>query len=158
MNISGDFMNKKTSALILKILRIALSIILCVTATVSMLGATLINVARDYLQSEDFHALIDTTDLGTGFENGKALSGVRFCGASCSGCSFRNGGHPEADGRLQEKSGRSAEKGGRTERNLQQGGKAGFGYECRASDHVSGDLRRTDGGFYRKNRVAVHEQ
>lgn len=65
MNISGDFMNKKTSALILKILRIALSIILCVTATVSMLGATLINVARDYLQSEDFHALIDTTDLGT---------------------------------------------------------------------------------------------
>ena len=30
-----------------------------------MLGATLINVARDYLQSEEFHNQVDTTDLGT---------------------------------------------------------------------------------------------
>lgn len=58
-------MNKKTKALILKTLKITISVVLCVTATVSMLGATLVSVARDYLQSEEFHEQIDSTDLGT---------------------------------------------------------------------------------------------
>lgn len=58
-------MDKKTVSLILKILKTVISIVLCVGATVSMLGATLINVARDYLQSEEFHNQVDTTDLGT---------------------------------------------------------------------------------------------
>lgn len=58
-------MDKKTKALILKILRITISVVLCVTATVSMLGATLISVARDYLETEEFHNQIESTDLGT---------------------------------------------------------------------------------------------
>ncbi len=58
-------MDKKTVSLILKILKIVISVILCITATVSMLGATLISVARDYLQTEEFHNQIDSTDLGT---------------------------------------------------------------------------------------------
>lgn len=58
-------MDKKTISLIIKILKITTSVVLCVTATVSMLGATLISVARDYLESEEFHNQIDSTDLGT---------------------------------------------------------------------------------------------
>ncbi len=58
-------MNKKTLSLILKIIQIIISIALCIASTVSMLGATLITVARDYLQSEQFQTQIDTTDLGT---------------------------------------------------------------------------------------------
>lgn len=58
-------MDKKTVKLILNILKIVLSIVLVVTSTVSMLGATLISVARDYLESEEFIGQIDSTDLGT---------------------------------------------------------------------------------------------
>lgn len=56
-------MDKKTLSLILKILKTAISIILCVAATVSMLGATLISVGREYLQSEQFHTQLDGTNL-----------------------------------------------------------------------------------------------
>lgn len=58
-------MNKKTVKLILNILKTVISIILVITATVSMLGATLICVARDYLGSEQFTEQIETTDLST---------------------------------------------------------------------------------------------
>lgn len=56
-------MDKKTVSLILKILKTVVSIILVITATASMLGATLVNVARDYLRSEQFTEQIETTDL-----------------------------------------------------------------------------------------------
>lgn len=58
-------MDKKTVSLILKILKTVISIVLVVAATVSMLGATLINVARDYLRSEQFTEQIETTDLSS---------------------------------------------------------------------------------------------
>lgn len=58
-------MEKKTVKLILKILKITISVVLCITATVSMLGATLVSVARDYLQSEQFTEQIETTDLSS---------------------------------------------------------------------------------------------
>lgn len=57
-------MDKKTVSLIIKILKRAISIILVIATTVSLLGATLINVARDYLQSDEFHNQIETTNLG----------------------------------------------------------------------------------------------
>ena len=58
-------MDKKTVKLILNILKKVISIILVLASTVSLLGATLINVARDYLQSEQFTEQIETTDLST---------------------------------------------------------------------------------------------
>lgn len=58
-------MDKKTVERILNILKTVISIILAVASTVSLLGATLISVARDYLQSEQFTEQIETTDLST---------------------------------------------------------------------------------------------
>ncbi len=58
-------MDKKTVKLILNILKTVVSIVLVVASTVSLLGATLISVARDYLQSEQFTTQIETTDLST---------------------------------------------------------------------------------------------
>lgn len=58
-------MDKKTVKRILNIFKIVISIILAVASTVSLLGATLISVARDYLQSEQFTEQIETTDLST---------------------------------------------------------------------------------------------
>lgn len=58
-------MDKKTVKRILNILKTVISIILVVASTVSLLGATLISVARDYLQSEQFTEQIETTDLST---------------------------------------------------------------------------------------------
>ena len=58
-------MDKKTVKLILNILKTVISIILVLASTVSLLGATLISVARDYLQSEQFAEQIETTDLST---------------------------------------------------------------------------------------------
>ena len=58
-------MDKKTKMLILNILKTTISIILVVVSTVSLLGATLISVARDYLQSEQFTEQIETTDLSS---------------------------------------------------------------------------------------------
>ena len=58
-------MDKKTVKRILNILKTVISIILAVASTVSLLGATLISVARDYLQSEQFTEQIETTDLST---------------------------------------------------------------------------------------------
>ena len=58
-------MDKKTVKLILNILKTVISIILVLASTVSLLGATLINVARDYLQSAQFTEQIETTDLST---------------------------------------------------------------------------------------------
>ena len=58
-------MDKKTVKLILNILKKVISIILVLASTVSLLGATLISVARDYLQSEQFTEQIETTDLST---------------------------------------------------------------------------------------------
>ncbi|MBR5202203.1 MAG: hypothetical protein IKW45_02970 [Clostridia bacterium] len=57
-------MDKQTKALILNALKIFISIVLVIASTVSLLGATLIGVARDYLQSEEFHNQIDTANLG----------------------------------------------------------------------------------------------
>ena len=58
-------MDKKTVKLILNILKTVISIILVLASTISLLGATLISVARDYLQSEQFAEQIETTDLST---------------------------------------------------------------------------------------------
>ena len=58
-------MDKKTVKRILNILKTVISIILAVASTVSLLGATLISVARDYLQSEQFTEQIETPDLST---------------------------------------------------------------------------------------------
>ncbi len=58
-------MDKKTVKLILNILKTVISIVLVLASTVSLLGATLISVARDYLQSEQFTEQIETTDLST---------------------------------------------------------------------------------------------
>lgn len=58
-------MDKKTVKRILNILKTVISIILAVASSVSLLGATLISVARDYLQSEQFTEQIETTDLST---------------------------------------------------------------------------------------------
>ena len=58
-------MDKKTVKLILNILKTVISIILVLASTISLLGATLISVARDYLQSEQFTEQIETTDLST---------------------------------------------------------------------------------------------
>lgn len=79
-------MDKKTVSLILKIAKITLSVILTVVATVSMLGATLINVARDYLASEQFQTQIDTTDLSTVkfMVNGEKITVVEFARAKVS--------------------------------------------------------------------------
>ncbi len=56
-------MNKKTTSTIFNVLKIIISLILAVCATVSMLGATLINVGRDYINSEEFKTQVNTTDL-----------------------------------------------------------------------------------------------
>ena len=56
-------MNKKTTSTIFNVFKIIISLILAVCATVSMLGATLINVGRDYINSEEFKTQVNTTDL-----------------------------------------------------------------------------------------------
>lgn len=56
-------MNKKTTSTIFNVFKIIISLILVVCATVSMLGATLINVGRDYINSEEFKTQVNTTDL-----------------------------------------------------------------------------------------------
>lgn len=58
-------MNKKTTSTIINILKIFISIVLAVCATVSMLGATLINVGRNYINSDEFKTQVNTTDLST---------------------------------------------------------------------------------------------
>lgn len=58
-------MNKKTTSTIFNIFKIVISLILAVCATVSMLGATLINVGRDYINSDEFKTQVNTTDLST---------------------------------------------------------------------------------------------
>lgn len=58
-------MNKKTTSTIIDILKIVISIVLAVCATASMLGATLINVGRDYINSDEFKTQVNTTDLST---------------------------------------------------------------------------------------------
>ena len=58
-------MDKKTKALIINALKIFISIVLVIASAVSLLGATLISVARDYLQSKQFAEQIETTDLST---------------------------------------------------------------------------------------------
>lgn len=47
------------------ILKIATSLVLCVCATISMLGATLINVGRNYINSDEFKEQVRETDLST---------------------------------------------------------------------------------------------
>ncbi len=56
-------MKNKLSEKILKTVKFIISVLLCVTATVSMLGATLVNVARDYLNSDEFQGQVDEADL-----------------------------------------------------------------------------------------------
>lgn len=56
-------MNKKNTSTIFNIFKIIISLILAVCATVSMLGATLINVGRNYINSEEFKTQVNTTDL-----------------------------------------------------------------------------------------------
>lgn len=56
-------MNKKTTSKILNAFKIIISLVLVVCATVSMLGATLINVGRNYMNSEEFKTQVNTTDL-----------------------------------------------------------------------------------------------
>lgn len=56
-------MNKKTTSTIFNVFKIIISLILVVCATISMLGATLINVGRDYINSEEFKTQVNTTDL-----------------------------------------------------------------------------------------------
>lgn len=56
-------MDKNTITLIMNILKAVVSIVLCVAIAGTMLGATLISVARGYLNSDDFKAQIVETDL-----------------------------------------------------------------------------------------------
>ncbi len=56
-------MNKKNTSIIVNFFKIVISLILAVCATVSMLGATLINVGRNYINSEEFKTQVNTTDL-----------------------------------------------------------------------------------------------
>lgn len=58
-------MNKKTASIIFNVLKIIISIIICICTAASMLGATLINVGRNYINSEDFKTQVQTTDLST---------------------------------------------------------------------------------------------
>lgn len=58
-------MKNKRSKTILKTVKIIVSLLLCITATASMLGATLINVARDYLNSDSFEEQVDEADLNS---------------------------------------------------------------------------------------------
>ena len=58
-------MNSKPIERIGNILKVVTSLVLCVCATVSMLGATLINVGRDYINSDDFSGKVNTADLST---------------------------------------------------------------------------------------------
>lgn len=58
-------MNKKTTSKIFNIFKIIISLILVVCATISMLGATLINVGRNYINSDEFKTQVNTTDLST---------------------------------------------------------------------------------------------
>lgn len=63
--VSGDFMDNKLKKSILNVLKIAVSLALCAVAVFSMLGATLINVGRDYLNSDEFAQMVETADLHT---------------------------------------------------------------------------------------------
>lgn len=56
-------MDNKPKVNTTKLLKTILCIVLSIGATVSMLGATLINVARNYLQSEEFIEQVETTNL-----------------------------------------------------------------------------------------------
>ena len=56
-------MNKKTTSTIFNVFKIIISLILVVCATISMLGATLINVGRGYINSEEFKTQVNITDL-----------------------------------------------------------------------------------------------
>lgn len=56
-------MNKKTTSKILNVFKVVISLVLVVCATISMLGATLINVGRNYINSEEFKTQVNTTDL-----------------------------------------------------------------------------------------------
>ncbi len=56
-------MDKNTTDTILNLLKAVVSIILCVAIAGTMLGATLISVARGYLNSEEFKTQIAETDL-----------------------------------------------------------------------------------------------
>ena len=58
-------MQKKSNEKLIYILKVVISVILAICATVSMLGATLINVGRDYINSDEFKTQIKTTDLST---------------------------------------------------------------------------------------------
>lgn len=56
-------MDNKLLKTILKTVKTIVSVLLCIVATVSMLGATLVNVARDYLNSDEFKEQVDEADL-----------------------------------------------------------------------------------------------
>lgn len=56
-------MDKKTTTTIISIIKFVISIVLCVAIAGSMLGATLISVGRGYLNSDEFKAQIESTDL-----------------------------------------------------------------------------------------------
>ncbi len=56
-------MNKKTISKIFSAFKIIISLVLVICATISMLGATLINVGRNYINSEEFKTQVNTTDL-----------------------------------------------------------------------------------------------
>lgn len=56
-------MEKNTTNTIINIIKAIVSLVLCVAIAGSMLGATLISVARGYLNSEEFKTQIAETDL-----------------------------------------------------------------------------------------------
>lgn len=56
-------MEKNTTNTIINIIKAIVSLVLCVAIAGSMLGATLISVARGYLGSDEFKSQIETTDL-----------------------------------------------------------------------------------------------
>lgn len=63
--------NKK----IFYIVKIVISVILCASSVLSMLGATLVNEGRKYILSEEFKTQIDNTDLNTVSFN---INGTKF--------------------------------------------------------------------------------
>lgn len=58
-------MNKKKYGKALAVLKILISVILSAAAAASMLGAILINGARDYFQSSEFRSQVENADLGS---------------------------------------------------------------------------------------------
>ncbi|MCH5192197.1 MAG: hypothetical protein J1F23_08550 [Oscillospiraceae bacterium] len=66
----------------LSIIRICLSVILCIAIAVSLFAATAVKIVRQYLESEEFYQQIESTDISTVkfTVNGKTANVAEFVG------------------------------------------------------------------------------